>query len=213
MISRDRLLVGVFLGSAILVLAFFVLAEWLNPGWLMKPGIWLDHSGGWVAAASAGFLALDLVLPTPSSVVMTLNGKLFGTLAGSLINMVGLCAGGALAWCAGRCIQSGLQRFVSDQDRSRAAAKLRSQGIAVLILSRPIPIMAEAIAVTAGASGLSFSRYALGIFCGSLPISILYAYAGSRMTGDSAGLLVFLFVFILSALFWWGGRRFGAAAE
>ncbi len=72
---------------------------WMDPETLRSLLDGLARSG-WgrpaVAGGIAGLLAVDLLLPVPSSVVMTLAGVLLGFWAGLATSLVGGVVGGAL---------------------------------------------------------------------------------------------------------------------
>lgn len=203
----------VFTVCCVAVLALYGIAQYLRPEWLMNPDSWLDRASPFTAVLGTSLLALDVFLPTPSSVIMTSNGFFFGFELGGLLNFIGLVAGGIIAFLLGRIFYKYLQRFVSLKDQEEARKTVRRYGMAALILSRPIPIMAEAVAVTAAASGMKPWRFALGIALGSLPLSFLYAFAGANMRGFTAGAISFLVVVILSGFFWWRGSKFHSSEE
>lgn len=159
---------------------------------------------------SAGLLALDVYLPIPSSVVMTLNGKLFGWTGGFWISLIGNLLGGCVAFATGRLIRPWELKGLPPRERAPAEEMLKRNGLWILALSRPIPIMAEAIAITAAAGGMPMRQFLIAILLGSLPLSAAYAAAGAFATDLRAGTISLLGVLVISGVCWKAGRRFAA---
>jgi membrane protein DedA with SNARE-associated domain len=100
-----------------------------------------------------------------------------------------------------------LQRLVPPEERARADRLLRRWGTLAIIVTRPVPLLAETVAIMAGASPMGWGRTALAALAGSLPPALLYA-----LTGASAGkfhntVLMFVFVLLMTGFFWLVGRR------
>ena len=132
-------------------LALFGLVEALGIGFLQDPSAWMD-SRGKAAAAAAGFglLIADVFIPVPASIVMLAHGRLFGILAGSALSLVGSVGATALGFALGRRGGSLLARLVTPQEKARADAMLRKYGVLAVLVSRPVPLLAETLAILAG---------------------------------------------------------------
>jgi uncharacterized membrane protein YdjX (TVP38/TMEM64 family) len=66
-----------------------------------------------------------------------------------------------------------------------------------VLVSRPLPLLAETVAIVAGTSSLPWSRALLAAALGSLPEAVAYSLAGSiAPTFDNFGLIWGLFVVI-----------------
>jgi 3-dehydroquinate synthase len=141
---------------------------------------WLDAAGGGAlgfGAAGAGLLALDVLLPIPSSVIGALLGGRLGFAAGFAWALGGLCAGHAIGYGLGRLLPA---RFT---EPSRAEGELpRAPSLALVFLSRPVPVLAEAVAITAGAARMRATHFAASAAFGNA------AYAAA-MAGNGAALL------------------------
>jgi uncharacterized membrane protein YdjX (TVP38/TMEM64 family) len=137
---------------------------------------WLNSAGGdslRFGITGAGLLALDLLLPIPSSIIGALLGGRLGFVAGGLWCFLGLLTG--------HCIGYALGRLAPAHWTSLPIAKSSASWIA-LLLSRPIPVFAEALALAAGAE-----RMPLSAFVGSVAIGdAIYAAA---LAADGAALL------------------------
>ena len=77
---------------------------------------------------------------------------------------------------------------------------MERRGIAAVILTRPMPIVAETVAIVAGATRMRASTVALAAAAGSLPPAVVYALAGSLAADFAESALVFVGVFLLAAL-------------
>lgn len=144
----------------------------------------------WVSAATlspaakfgviVALLAGDILLPVPSSAVATWGGGVLGvartTVAATLGMTIGALIGFALARAFGR-------RFVSRRsaggDIDRSEELVRRFGPAALVLTRPLPILAEACVLLVGTTGLPLSRFLLPVVSSNLVISATYAVAGA----------------------------------
>lgn len=188
---------------AVLVVALvvaFAVVEATGVPVLTEPGAAM--SGGGVAAAlvGVGLLVGDVVLPVPSSLVMLAHGALFGVVLGALLSLVGT-VGAALAgvWIGRR----GERLLgVPAADRRRAQELVDRWGVVAVVATRPVPVLAEATAVMAGAAGASPLRVSVAAAAGGLPAALLYALAGSLVVNAVSGAAVFVAVLVLAAVFW-----------
>lgn len=185
---------GVLLTAALIpILPFAIIGE--------LPGErWLEPAAGDAlrfGALAAALLALDVLLPIPSSIIGALLGGRLGFLAGFGWALAGLCAGQILGYALGRLVP---KRFASELPSAPT--------MALIFLSRPVPVFAEAVSIAAGVERVGFARFlgagALGNAC----------YAGA-LAADGAALLpqgsvgpAMLLPMLLPVLaFWWWKRR------
>jgi uncharacterized membrane protein YdjX (TVP38/TMEM64 family) len=137
---------------------FFIIGELPGDRWLSSH----DPNATTFALAGAGLLAADVLVPVPSSIVGTMLGARLGAAMGFLAAFCGLMAGQSLAFAASRRIMS-----------RRSAALPAAPTLAAVFLSRPVPVLAEALAISAGAAGLGWRPFLVA--CGSG--NVLYAGA------------------------------------
>ena len=168
--------------------------------------------GGRIAAAIVGvaLLVADVFLPVPSSLVMVAHGALFGAAAGTMLSLAGSTAAALTGFAVGRAGNDVIRRFVTPGEHDRAGAMLRRWGVLAIAVSRPVPILAETIAILAGSSPLSWRQAALAAAAGSLVPSLLYAWAGAHAGGAVSHLAIFGGVLAVSGVLWMVGRRFVA---
>jgi uncharacterized membrane protein YdjX (TVP38/TMEM64 family) len=165
--------------------------------------------GGRIAAGIAGVLLLvsDVFLPVPSSLVMVVHGTLFGAGIGTLLSLIGSTAAALTGFAIGRAGNGAIRRFVTPAEHERAGAMLRRWGVLAIAVSRPVPILAETIAILAGSSPLTWRQVALSAAAGSLVPSLVYAWAGAHASGIVNHAAIFAGVIGVSGLLWLFGRR------
>ena len=189
-------------------LALFGLAEWLQVPLLTDPEPWLSR-GGWIAAG-VGFslLVADVLLPVPASLVQIAHGALFGVLGGTLLSLAGSQGAALFGFTLGRRGGPLLARLVPADERERAGALLQRWGDLAIVVTRPVPILAETVAILAGASPMRWRSLIAATLAGSLPAALLYALTGATARSLDDVALVFGLVLGVAGLFWFVGRGF-----
>lgn len=159
---------GVLLAAALVPLAPFLAIGEL-------PGErWLSDAGGDAlsfGAVGAALLASDVLIPIPSSILGAMLGGRLGFVAGFGWTWLGLSLGLCIGYALGRLLPA---RW--------ASALPAAPSFALVFLSRPVPVLAEAVALTAGIERLPPARVALAGTLGNA----LYAAA---LAGDGAAWL------------------------
>ncbi|MFN3197512.1 MAG: TVP38/TMEM64 family protein [Bradymonadia bacterium] len=203
------------LGMIVVFLALFGVVEALGVP-LLSEGSWIDgegqlvlpeHSGAGAALIGVVLLVVDVLLPVPSSVVMLAHGALFGVVGGTALSLVGSTLAGAVAFWLGRRGGPLLQRLVSESDRARADALLARYGLVALVITRPVPMIAETLAILAGTSSLRAGPAVLAMALGSIPAAALYAVTGATAARLDNMLWIFALVMVIAGGFWWVARR------
>jgi uncharacterized membrane protein YdjX (TVP38/TMEM64 family) len=187
-------------------LGLFLLVEALGIRLLVEPTPWLKSGGVPAATLGVGLLIMDVLLPVPSSLVMVAHGALFGVVGGTLLSLVGSTGAAMFGFWLGRRGESLLERLVPSAERERADYLLNHWGTLAVIVTRPVPLLAETVAIMAGASPLGWGRMALAALMGSLPPAFLYALTGASAGKFQNTALVFTFVLLVAGLFWMLGR-------
>ncbi|MDQ4134085.1 MAG: VTT domain-containing protein [Actinomycetota bacterium] len=203
---------------AVVAVVGLAIAEVLDVTLLVDPEEVIAPSGlaAWIGV---GLLAVDIVLPVPSSVVMLAHGALFGVVPGAALSLLGR-TGNAIA---GVLIGRGAGGVVSRRsgrsgrpwgfDDARSAALVQRCGLAAVVLTRPIPVLAESTIVAAAAMGLSPAWVIGAAVLGALPEAVLYAVAGNAAASYANGAIVFVAVIALAAGAWAAGARLEARRE
>jgi uncharacterized membrane protein YdjX (TVP38/TMEM64 family) len=189
-----------------LLLILFVLIEALGIPLLMLPPSWLEQGGLIGGLVGVGLLVVDAALPVPSSLVMVTHGALFGVVIGTVLSVVGSTGAALVGFALGR--QGGplLSRFTPPEERARADLLLARWGTLAIIVTRPVPLLAETTAIMAGASRLGWRSVTLAALAGSLPGALLYALTGAIAASFQNGVVVFLLALLVAGVFWLAGR-------
>lgn len=195
---------GLVLGAMLLA---FAGVEALGVPLLRDPSAWLGRGGAPAAAIGLGLLVGDVLIPVPSSIVMTAHGALFGILPGAALSLTGSTGATLLGFAIGRAGGPLLARLVGPAEQARANHLLERWGAVAILASRPVPLLAETVAILAGASPLGWGRAAVAAMAGSLPPALVYALAGSVAADLGSALLVLAGVLLLTGAAWLLGRR------
>ena len=179
------------IGLLLFFLLIFALAQAAQFGLLTDPTPWLQTHGEAAGALGVTLLVLDVVLPTPSSLIMVAHGALFGVWLGGLLSLLGAVGATLTGFAIGRLGEEAIQRIVTPSEHERAALLFERWGTLAIVVTRPVPLLAETVAILAGASSLSWLRILLASIIGSLPAAFLYALAGATAAYSPHWLLVF----------------------
>jgi uncharacterized membrane protein YdjX (TVP38/TMEM64 family) len=199
--------VGAALVVATIALVLFVVVELLHVPLLSGPAPLSGLGVAGIAVVGPALLAADVLLPVPSSVVMVAHGTLFGAALGTLLSMVGNLGAVLLGWAAGRRGRRLLLGGATEEQLSRAGRALDRWGPAAIIVTRPLPIIAETVTIMAGANGMRPVPLLAAGAVGSLPLAVAYALVGSTAASMLSTSVVFVVLVALSALALLAGRR------
>ena len=185
-----------FLVAAALDVPLFTGTDWIQ-----------EHARTSAVAILNGLLIGDVLLPIPSSLLMVANGALLGTVGGSLATLISTVLGGALAFWLGRRGAPWLLARISVREHARADRFFSRWGAMAVLVSRPVPIIAETIAILAGTTPMGWRRFLLSVFLGNLPPAILYAFAGASAKNASYSVAIFVILVGLAGAWWLFGLR------
>jgi len=174
---------------------------------------WLDSalSPSTVAIAVVGLLSSDILLPVPSSVVSTLAGRVLGFWTGTGASWCGMTAGAAIAFWLVRVFGRPLaRRLSSDEELARTDALATRWGVLVLVLARPIPVLAEASVLLMGTTRLAWWRFLVAVGLSNFGIAAAYAALGDRVQlpiAIAASIALPLLAAALARWLWPGGQE------
>ena len=186
----------------------FLIVEALGVPLLSDPTPWMKHGGAVAASIGVGLLIADVVLPVPSSIVMVAHGALFGVLWGTMLSLVGSVGAAVFAFAIGRRGGALLERVVTPVERVRASSILARWGTLAIIVTRPVPLLAETVAIMAGASSMTWRAIVVASIAGSLPPALLYALTGAAVANLQNTALMFGIVLLVAGVFWLVGIVF-----
>ena len=188
------------------LLALLVIALIIIPFLLFGAAIedwvhaFVEHSRNRPAAAGlvlTGLLAGDVFLPTPSSIISTACGLLLGFPLGTLASTLGMQISCTLGYLLGvRAARPIVDRWIGQANAEKLDHLMQRYGLWSVIITRPIPVLAEAMTLFAGLGRLSPWRFFALSALANLGISALYAWVGSK-GASTAGLLATLTAAIL----------------
>ncbi|HIF31818.1 MAG: VTT domain-containing protein [Pirellulaceae bacterium] len=134
---------------------------------------------GATAAVVIGLLSTDILLPIPSSVISTLSGWQLGWWRGTLSTWVGMNLGAVIGFAlARRWGQPFARWFSKPEDMERMQEVSDRYGPFVLVLTRAMPVFAEASVLIAGIHRLAWRRFLPAILLSNLGIALGYAAFG-----------------------------------
>ena len=188
-------------------LACFAIAEVLRLPMLSEAGLGLGPGHMPTAIIGVALLISDVVLPVPSSAVMVAQGAAYGLLLGAILGWVGGTAATMVAYSIGRGSRRWVHRLADPEERRRGAELVGRHGAWAVMMSRPVPMLAETVGIVAGVERLAWWRVALAGAAGNLIPATAYAAVGSLAASMVNGVLVFVVVLLLTALVWLISRR------
>jgi uncharacterized membrane protein YdjX (TVP38/TMEM64 family) len=175
------------------LLPFMVIGELPGERWLSAT----DTHALRFALAGAGLLAADALLPIPSSIVGSMLGARLGFGAGFAAAFAGMMTGQSLAYLVSRTLL-----------RRRSGELPAAPTLAAVFLSRPVPVLAEAVAIAAGAARLSWPQFLLACGAGNIVYAAALALNGAQLMPGALvgpGLLLPMLLPVVAWLVW---RRF-----
>lgn len=139
-------------------------------------GEWPASARFWVIVAALGG---DILLPIPSSGVSTYAGGTLGVIGGTVASWLGMTLGATGGFALARLFGRPFAEKQGGSDVAPLDGFARQYGMAALVLTRPLPLLAEACVLVAGASRMRWSRFLLPVALSNLVISLAYATAGA----------------------------------
>ncbi|HTV21119.1 MAG TPA: VTT domain-containing protein [Polyangiaceae bacterium] len=190
--SYWHLLGVVLLAAVLLSVPFAIVGELPGERWLSAA----DDRAPLFAALGVLLLAADVLLPIPSSVVGVMLGARLGLLAGFACCLLGLILGHGIGY--------GLGRLAPERWAPRAP---RAPSLLGIFLSRPVPMLAEALAVAAGATRMPLGHFLAAAALGDAIYAAVLAAAGARLLSTGAYLMALVVPMGLIAVAGWAASR------
>jgi uncharacterized membrane protein YdjX (TVP38/TMEM64 family) len=120
--------------------------------------------------------------------------------------LIGSVASALAAFAIGRAGNRVIRRFVTPHEHDRAGALLARWGVIAIAVSRPIPIVAETVAILAGSSPLRWRDVTVAAAAGSIVPAAAYAWAGAHARDAGSHALIFGGVLAVTAILLGIGR-------
>ena len=126
-----------------------------------------------------GLLATDVLLPIPSSVISTLSGWQLGWVLGTFATWVGMNLGAVIGFALARRYGRPFALwFTGAEDLNRVHDISDRYGPTVLVLTRAMPVFAEATVLIAGIHQLSWRKFTPAVVLSNLGIAVAYSALG-----------------------------------
>ncbi|MEN8641045.1 3-dehydroquinate synthase [Pseudomonas sichuanensis] len=186
-----------------LVIASFLLFEQQIQDFLAHLELYLPESPAGkanLALLLIALLALDVVLPVPSSVVALLAVAALGSVAGFLVIFVGLCLGAWLGYALG----AGYFRVLSGRlglHQRKPGPLVQKLGTLSLICLRGVPVLAETSVVAAGMQRYPLRAFVMITALANIGLALAYSAIGSFLIKENALLVTLLAGMVLPGLF------------
>lgn len=191
------LVVAALAGTSLLL---FAVVEAAGVPLLTDPLPTLRAAGALAAVLGVALLVADVAVPVPASLVMLAHGALFGLLPGAALSLLGGVGATAVGFAVGRRGRGLVDRVTTPAQRRRADRLLARWGALAIVVTRPVPVLAETVAVLAGTSPLRWPAALLAATVGTAVPAVLYAAAGAAAADAVDGVLVFGLVMALAAV-------------
>ena len=173
-------------------LPFLLVGELPGERWLSTQ----DEHAVRFALVGAALLAADVLLPVPSSIVGTMLGARLGSGMGFAAAFAGMMVGQSVAYFVSRSLL-----------RGRQAELPAVPTLAAVFLSRPVPVLAEAVVLSAGAARLHWPQFLLACASGNAIYAAALALNGAQLMPEAPIGPGLLLPMLLPAAAWWIWRR------
>lgn len=169
-----------FIAMALLVpvLPFVMLGESFETnldGWFRQ-----QESYRWQFLFVVVLLAVDILLPAPSSAISTYAGGILGILPATVSSFLGMTLGCLLGYGLARFVGPPFVKwFTKEDDRQQLFGLIESYGAVVIAVTRPLPILAEATIVLVGALKMPLAKLLPPLLITNLLIAACYSVFGA----------------------------------
>jgi uncharacterized membrane protein YdjX (TVP38/TMEM64 family) len=168
---------------------------------------WAQGRPFWLRAMVMLFIGANVFLPAMSSAIMIKNATLFqdeGPLVAFLISFSGSMLAWTIWYWLGRLFgwtgrtsaapdpelaeadgnDGGKVHAANNGHGDRISKNVHRYGVGALIVTRPVPILAELTAAACGIAHMNFWRFLIGAALGVAPMAALYTWMGKQY-GDT----------------------------
>ena len=194
-----------FLLCVFILLGFFIANE-MHIQLLQDPTFILQRGGVIAALVGIALLVADVLLPVPSSLIMIANGAMFGIWTGTLLSMIGGVLATMTGFYLGKKGAVIVNKFIPATEQERAKVLMEKWGLLAVIITRPVPVLAESVSIIAGVVKIKGSQMLFASVAGLLPAAIIYAVTGAYSITAQSTVWSFVSVIFIGGIFWIAGR-------
>ncbi len=149
-----------------------------------------QYNSGIIALILGGLLGSDILLPVPSSIASTACGLLLGFVGGTLVSLAGMITSCVIGYfLAAKLGQPFVAKMVGEKSMAHFRKLQAKYGYWVVVITRPVPVLAEIAVLSAGLGQIPFWRFLWLSSLSNLGISIVYAAIGAYSANLNAFLL------------------------
>ena len=135
--------------------------------------------GAWAWLVGIALIISDLVLPVPSTAVISSLGMIYGPWAGGFIGGVGSLLAGLVAYGGCRLLGRRVQDVLVGRDNLDKLDRFFSRyGLWAIALSRWMPLLPEALCCLAGLARMRFGPFVAALACGSFAMGLAFGWLG-----------------------------------
>ncbi|MEN4018212.1 MAG: VTT domain-containing protein [Methanobacterium sp.] len=157
-----------------------------------------SHSNLLMGIVILGLLSIDILAPVPSSIVSTAGGYFLGFIFGTLISLAGMTVSCIIGYWLGSELGNPISEKLVGKNELLKLRKLQNKyGDWIIIISRAVPVLAEASVLAAGIGRMPLNRFILLILLSNSGISFAYAAIGAYSSQVNSFLLAFAGAVIL----------------
>jgi uncharacterized membrane protein YdjX (TVP38/TMEM64 family) len=157
-----------------------------------------SHSNLLMVIVILGLLSIDILAPVPSSIVSTAGGYFLGLIFGTLISLTGMTVSCIIGYWLGSELGNPISEKLVGKNELLKLRKLQNKyGDWIIIVSRAVPVLAEASVLAAGIGRMPLNRFILLILLSNSGISLAYAAIGAYSAQVNSFLLAFAGAVIL----------------
>ena len=189
----SRQVTVIVLTLAVPIIPFVIIGELPGDKWLSA----VDENAWLFGVSGSGLLTLDILLPIPSSIVGTFLGARLGFWFGFIFTWCGLVAGNLAGFS--------IARYASVQFRSWLPPFPSTTTQAVVFLSRPVPVLAEAVALAAGTTEMPIRQFLFLSAAGNAIYAAVLCGNGATLLPDNLvgpGLIIPMALPVIAWLLW-----------
>ena len=183
-----------------LVIASFLLFEQQIEDFLVHLNLYQPSTPAQTLNLALLLLALDVVLPVPSSMVALLAVAVLGSVGGYLVIVIGLCLGAGLGYALGAGYFRLLAGRLGLHQRSPGQLGYRL-GTLSLICLRGVPVLAETSVVAAGMQRYPLRAFLLITTLANAGLALAYTAIGTFLIEQNALLVTLLASMVLPVVF------------
>ncbi|WMR32931.1 VTT domain-containing protein, partial [Metapseudomonas otitidis] len=154
-----------------------------------------------LAALLVALLALDVVLPVPSSMVSLLAVAALGAVGGYLAIFTGLCLGSLLGYWLGAGYFRLLSGWLNLADWDKASRLANRINTLSLICLRGVPVLAETSVLAAGMQRYPLRRFLVITTLANAGLALVYSALGSVVAEEQVLLWAVMASMVLPGLF------------